>query len=131
MSHDTATSSVHLRVRTVVDAEKKVCSPSVFFLEGATDMRNETEPTEASRQYAAAYVAHYTGRDLPLALQLYKKLMASHPSAKEADYSRMQVQNIVNAVVPKQDLLDAQMELVRVHFEREGLLGERADIGDM
>lgn len=85
-------------------------------------MRNATEHTEASRQYAAAYAAHYTRRNLPLALQLYKKLMASHPSAQEADYSRMQVQNIVDAVVPKQALLDAQMALVLAHFEHDGLL---------
>jgi hypothetical protein len=87
-------------------------------------MRNETVPTEASRQYAAAYAAHYSGRDLPVALQLYKKLMASHPTAQEAGYSWIQVQNIVNAVVPKQELLDAQMELVLVHFERKRLMGE-------
>ena len=87
-------------------------------------MRNETVPTEASRQYATAYAAHYTERDLPVALQLYKKLMASHPTAQEAGYSRTQVQNIVNAVVPKQELLDAQMELVLVHFERKRLIGE-------
>jgi hypothetical protein len=84
-------------------------------------MSNETELTEASQQYTAAYAAHYTEHNLPLALRLYKKLLASHPSSREADYSRTQVQNIINAVVPKQELLDAQMELVRVHFEREGL----------
>ena len=85
-------------------------------------MRHEPEPTVTSQQYAAAYAAHYTGRDLPLALQLYKKLIASHPGAKEAGYARMQVQNIVNAVVPKQELLDAQMALAFAHFEHEGLL---------
>ena len=79
-------------------------------------MRNTIEPTDASRQYAAAYTAHYTAHDLPLALQLYKKLMASHASADEASYSRMQIQNIVNAVVPKQTLLDAQMDLVLTHL---------------
>ena len=83
-------------------------------------MRNENELTDAGREYAVAYAAHYTGHDLPLALQLYKKLLASHPNAQEADYSRMQVQNIVNAVVPKQELLDAQMELVLAHFEHDG-----------
>jgi hypothetical protein len=97
-------------------------SPPVFLLEGATDMRTETEPTEANQQYAAAYAAHYTGRDLPLALQLYRKLMASHPSAQEAGYARMQVQNITNAVVPKQELLEAQIKLVLIHFEHDGLL---------
>ena len=85
-------------------------------------MRHETEPTAASRQYAVAYAAHYTGRDLPLALQLYKNLMVSHPSAQETNYARMQIQNIVNAVVPKQELLDAQMELVLVHFKHDVLL---------
>jgi hypothetical protein len=82
-------------------------------------MLNDTELTEAGRQYAAAYAAHYTGRDLPVALQLYKKLLASHPSTQEAGYSQTQVQNIVNAVVPKQELLDAQIELALAHFERD------------
>ena len=83
-------------------------------------MRNEFELTEAGRQYAAAYAAHYTGRDLPAALQLYLKVLASHPSAPEADYSRTQVRNIVNTVVPKQELLDAEIELAVAHFERDG-----------
>jgi hypothetical protein len=85
-------------------------------------MRNETELTEENRQYAAAYAAHFVERDLPLALQLCEKLMASHPGAQEAKYSGKQVQNIVNAVVPEQELLDAQMELVVAHFEHDGLL---------
>jgi hypothetical protein len=85
-------------------------------------MRNDTELTEAGRQYAAAYAAHYTERDLPVALQLYRKLMASHPDAQEADYSRTQVQNIVNAVVPKQELLDAEMELALAHVEHDAPL---------
>ena len=83
-------------------------------------MKNQMEPTEASRQYAAAYAAHYTGRDLPLALQLYKQLLSAYPNAQEAGYARMQVQNIVNAVVPKQTLVEAQIELVRTHFEHDG-----------
>jgi len=83
-------------------------------------MRNVTESTEAGRQYEAAYAAHYKGCDLPAALQLYTKVMASHPGAQEADYSRMQIQNIVNAVVPKQELLDAQVELARAHLEHDG-----------
>ena len=63
-------------------------------------MKNKSSLTEAGQAYAVAYNAHYTLHDLPLALQLYRKLLASHPDAPEADYSRMQVQNIVNAVVP-------------------------------
>ena len=83
-------------------------------------MRNVTASTEAGREYAAAYAAHYTERDLPVALQLYRKVMASHPGAKEAGYSRTQVRNIVNTVVPKQELLNAQIELALGHLEHEG-----------
>jgi hypothetical protein len=90
-------------------------------------MRNATAPTEAgrqteaSRQYAAAYAAHYTERDLPGALQLYVNVIASHPDEQEADFSRAQVQNIVNAVVPKQELFDAQVNLAATHFAHEGM----------
>jgi hypothetical protein len=80
-------------------------------------VRNETELTEAKRQYAAAHAVHYTEHDLPSAMRLYKQVMASYPSGPEAEYSRVQIQNIVNAVVPKQELLDAQMELALTHFE--------------
>ena len=80
-------------------------------------MQHETESTDPSRQYAAAYAAHYTGHDLPLAPESYRKLIASNPDADEAAYSRMQIQNIVNTVVPKPELLDAQMELALTHFE--------------
>ncbi len=73
--------------------------------------------TEAAREYAAAYSAHYSERDLAMALQLYKKIIASHASAREAGYSRTQVRNIVNAVVPKQELLDAQIELALGHLK--------------
>lgn len=82
-------------------------------------MRKNIEPTEARQQYAAAYASHYTGRNLPLAFQLYKELMASHPNTPEAGYARMQVQNLINAVVPKQELLDAQIECLLVHFEND------------
>jgi len=80
-------------------------------------MRNKTELTEANREYATAYATHYTEHDLPAAMRLYKQVMASHPGDPEAEYSRVQIQNIVNAVVPKQELLDAQMELALNHFE--------------
>ena len=82
-------------------------------------MRNDTRLTEAGRQYAAAYAAHYSGRDLPAALQLYMKLMASHPGAREATDSRAQIQNIVNTVVPRQKLLDAHIELALAHLEHK------------
>lgn len=87
-------------------------------------MQSDTEITEPKRQYAAAYAAHYTGRDLLLALQLYKQVVASYPSDPEAEYGRMQIQNIAHAVVPKQELLDAQIELVLAHFEHDRLHDE-------
>lgn len=83
-------------------------------------MRNKTEYTEANRQYSTAYAAHYTAHDLPAAMQIYKQIMASHPSDPEAEYSRVQIQNIVNAVVPRQEILDAQMNLALSHFEHSG-----------
>ena len=83
-------------------------------------MQNETESTVPSVQYAAAYSAHYTEHDLPLALERYRTLIASNPDADEATYSRMQIQNIANAVIPKQTLLDAHIDLVLVHFKQDG-----------
>ncbi len=81
-------------------------------------MSDHTALREAAREYAAAYVAHYSERDLAMALQLYKNLIASHASAREAGYSRTQIQNIVNTLVPAQELLDAQLELALAHVER-------------
>ncbi len=81
-------------------------------------MKNGPGPTAANREYAAAYAVHYTEHNLPSAMQLYKQVMASHPRCPEADYSRVQIQNIVNSVVPKAELLDAQMNLALVHFEQ-------------
>lgn len=81
-------------------------------------MRNDTGLTEAGQQYAAAHAAHYATKDLNEALRLYRGVMAAHPNTQEADYSRTQIQNIVKSVVPKQELLDAQVDLVRVHLER-------------
>ena len=78
-------------------------------------MKTEKELTEAGREYAAAYAAHYTDRDLPTALQLYLKVVSSHPGTKEAGYARAQAQNIINATVPDQELLDAQVELAVAH----------------
>ena len=74
-------------------------------------MRDQNEPTGSARSYAAAYAAHYSERNLAAALQLYMELIASRPNAPQAGYSRAQFQNIVNAVVPAQELLDTQIKL--------------------
>jgi hypothetical protein len=83
-----------------------------------TRMSDTSARTEAARAYAEAYAAHYSERDLAKALQLYKDLIASHASAQEAGYSRAQIQNIVNTLVPAQELLDAQLELALARLER-------------
>jgi len=82
-----------------------------------------TEASEASHEYTVAYTAHYSKRNLPLALALYEKLISERPNSQEANFSRMQVQNIVNAIVPKQERLEAQIELARHYCEH----GDRSD----
>ena len=88
-------------------------------------MRNDTGLAEARQQYEAAHAAHYTTKDLREALELYKRIMAAHPSTQEAGYSRLQIQNIVNAVVPEQELLDSQVNLALTRIES----GEQPDTG--
>jgi hypothetical protein len=74
-------------------------------------MHDFNEFTGAGRAYAAAHAAHYSERNLPAALHLYMELIASAPNAPEAGYSRAQIKNIVHAVVPAQELLNAQLAL--------------------
>lgn len=93
----------------------------VPFVKGKPDMSNKAETTEAGREYAAAYAVHYTERDLPGALRLYVNVIASYPGEKEVEFSRAQVRNIVNVVVPKQELFDAQVNLAVAHFGHERL----------
>jgi hypothetical protein len=91
---------------------------------GGIDMSKDIVLTEAGQQYAAAYATHYTTKDLREALTLYKGVMAAHPKTKEAEYSRSQIQNIVNAVVPKKELLDAQVDLALAQLEH----GDQPDV---
>ena len=79
-------------------------------------MKDPTKRSAAPELYAEAYAAHYTDRDLSHALQLYRQLLASFPNSAEARHSRMQVLNIVNAVVPEQERLDAAIDLALVHL---------------
>jgi hypothetical protein len=81
-------------------------------------MHNESKLSEIGTQYAEAHLAHYGEKDLRRALELYKGIIAIHPDTQEAGYSRSQVQNIVNSVVPKQELFDAQVALVSACFTR-------------
>jgi len=82
-------------------------------------MINNNILTEAGQQYATAYDAHYKTKDMYKAFKLYGRIIAAHPDTYEAGYSRSQVQNIVNAVVPKQKVMDALVELALTHFEQD------------
>jgi hypothetical protein len=82
-------------------------------------MIDNTILTEVGQQYATAYDAHYKTKEMYKAFKLYGRIIAAHPDTHEAGYSRSQVQNIVNAVVPKQKVMDALVELARTHFEQD------------
>ena len=81
-------------------------------------MSDDTELTGAGRQYAAAYEIHYATKNLLEAFKLYKAIMTAHPGTREAGYAKSQIQNIVNAVVPKEERLGVQMDLAAAVFER-------------
>lgn len=81
-------------------------------------MSDNTEMTEAGRQYAAAYDTHYGSKNLRGAFEQYKKILADHPDTKEAGYATSQIQNIVNAIVPKEERLHRQMDLAATIFQK-------------
>ncbi len=80
-------------------------------------MKHVCDSTEAARQYAAAYATHYSDRRLPAALRMYQNVLTSFPDTPEAGYARMQIQNIINSVVPKQELQDAQLQLLLARLQ--------------
>ena len=82
-------------------------------------MRDNKLSSEASRQYASAYDAHYTAKEIDKAFALYEHIISDHPDTREAGYSRSQIQNIVNAVVPKKEIMDSLLELARIHFDQD------------
>jgi len=81
-------------------------------------MNQNTDHARADQQYAAAYEMHYKTKNLNEALGLYARVVASHPKTREAEYSHMQIANIVRRVVPRQDLEDAQVSLAHAHLGR-------------
>ena len=80
-------------------------------------MTNETTTTKAGQDYAAAHAMHYKTKDLQEALGLYEGIMAAHPDTHEATYFRTQIQNIAKSVIPKQELLDAELSMARAHIK--------------
>lgn len=80
-------------------------------------MRNLNKLKEVELEYAMACEVHYNECDLPAAFKLYMNIIANHPDDKEAEYSRMQIENIVKSVIPKEELLDIHEKLLVAHFE--------------
>ena len=82
-------------------------------------MNNRKKVTLAGQDYTKAYGMHYKTKDLQKAFKLYRGIIADYPETEEAGYSLSQVQNIVNVVVPKQEVMDALVALTLVHFEQD------------
>ena len=82
-------------------------------------MKNRNSVTVAEKDYTKAHDMHYKTKDLPKAFKLYRGIIADYPETEEAGYSLSQVQNIVNAVVPKQEVMDAIVALTLAHFEKD------------
>lgn len=82
-------------------------------------MKNDTIIPQADQQYEKAYSTHYTMKNLYEAFVLYASIMVEYPDTKEAGYSRTQVENIVNAVVSKQEITDVLMDLALSHLKQD------------
>ena len=82
-------------------------------------MKNKNKITIAGQDYEKAYGMHYKTKDLPKAFKLYRGIIADYPDTNEARYSLSQVQNIVNVMVPKQEVMDALVALTLAHFDQD------------
>jgi hypothetical protein len=82
-------------------------------------MESRNNIAVADQNYTKAHDMHYKTKDLPEAFKLYRNIIADYPETKEAGYSLSQVQNIMNAVVPKQEVMDAFAALTLGHFEQD------------
>lgn len=92
-------------------------------LPGAPELHQDVMVTpQTARQCAAAAPAHgFTTKDLNDALELYRSIVAASPNAQVAEYARVQIRNIVKAVVPRQAILDAQVMLALTVLEDESV----------
>lgn len=69
------------------------------------------QDTDAREQYATARAAHYTAKDLREAIGHYNDIIVAHPDSPEAGYSRTQILNIANSIIPEDELLESQMSM--------------------
>ena len=76
-------------------------------------MKKGNSVTVADQGYTKAHDMHYKTKDLPKAFKLYRGIIADYPETEESGYSLSQVQNIANAVAPKQEVMDALKK--RIH----------------
>lgn len=82
-------------------------------------MESRNNIAVADQNYTKAHNMHYKTKDLPEAFKLYRGIITDYPETKEAGYSLSQVQNIVKAVVPKQEVMDAFVGLTLAHFQQD------------
>lgn len=79
---------------------------------------NDPKGIAASASYAEAYDVHYSTRDLAAAVRKYHQIILSHPSAKEAEYSRTQIHNITMTAVPPHVMLESDVSLTLEYLKR-------------
>ena len=79
-------------------------------------MSEGTRLIEAGHRYALAYLSHYAMKDLYEALGLYQDIVTRYGDTPEAAYSQSQIMNIVNSIVPQQEILDTQVDLAMSHI---------------
>lgn len=87
-------------------------------------MNTEIKTRTAKQQYAQAYETHYTAKKLSEALGLYRDIMSNYPDSNEANYSQMQVLNIVKSEISKHDLFNAHVDLLLTHFKSDSPIDE-------
>ena len=82
-------------------------------------MKNRNNITAAGQDYTKAHDMHYKTKDLPKAFNLYRDIIVEYPNTEEAGYSLSQVKNIMNEVVPKQEIMDALVAMTLAHFDQD------------
>jgi len=92
--------------------------PHVRCLIGGLNMKNRNNNTVAGQDYTKAHDMHYKTKDLPKAFNLYRDIIVEYPNTEEAGYSLSQVKNIMNEVVPKQEVMDTLVALTLAHFDK-------------
>ncbi|WP_028314545.1 hypothetical protein [Desulfatibacillum aliphaticivorans] len=76
------------------------------------DMGESKLSADPDQQHEAAYDAHYRAIDL----------IAAHSRANEEGCSDSRVQNTMNALIPKEEIIDSLVELVRIYFDQRAPL---------